>query len=703
MAVAAGVGMVAAPMILTATPAAAAVGLATVTGVSPGSGIQAAGTIVTVTGTNLGTTGTTTVLFGITSATAVTVNANGTSLVATAPSNPNSPSGTTFGSTFDVTVNNGNGASATNKSDRYTYEYDTNTCGATPFTTSCAGTISAQETLPATGSIVTGTAGGADLIQVPVNATVTLTANDIGLPAAGGANYSLSTLDVSTTPPTIEGSISTSPPDVIALTDPTPGTPYQARFVAEMDHCGTKPTFPSPPVSAVTDPPLGCALTPTGGNSDPVVVQWGAPAVTAVSPSSGPLGGGTSVTITGTNLTGASAVNFGGVAGTGVVPVSATSVTAVAPAEAAGTVDITVVTPAGTTATSASDQFTYTTGPSVSSVSPAVGTTAGGTSVTVSGANLGGATAVNFGTNPGTNVVVNGGGTSLTATSPAGVVGTVDVTVTTPGGTSSTSAADHFTYQHSGYWMVGNDGGIFSFGGAPFEGSLPGLNIHVTNVVGMVPTADSKGYWMIGSDGGVFAFGDAGFVGSIPGLGIHVTNIVGAVPTSDGKGYWMVGNDGGVFAFGDAGFVGSLPGLNVHVTNVVAVVPTSSGKGYWMIGSDGGVFAFGDAGFVGSLPGINVHVKNVVGAVPTSDGKGYWMVGTDGGVFAFGDAGFVGSLPGLNVHVTNVRGVVATTDGKGYWMVGTDGGVFAFGDAGFVGSIPGLGIHVNNIVAFARQ
>ena len=88
------------------------------------------------------------------------------------------------------------------------------------------------------------------------------------------------------------------------------------------------------------------------------------------------------------------------------------------------------------------------------------------------------------------------------------------------------SPADRYSYVKSGYWMVGNDGGVFNFGGAPFEGSVPALNIHVNNIVAMVPTADSKGYWMIGSDGGVFAFGDAGFVGSIPGLKIQVNNIV---------------------------------------------------------------------------------------------------------------------------------------------------------------------------------
>jgi hypothetical protein len=295
--------------------------------------------------------------------------------------------------------------------------------------------------------------------------------------------------------------------------------------------------------------------------------------------------------------------------------------------------------------------------PTINGISPTSGTGSGGTAVTITGTNLTGATGVSFGAAHGTNIVVNGGGTSLTVTSPPETGGSVNVgvSVTTPGGTTGTLP---FTYV--AYWMVGTDGGVFSFANAPFEGSLPQLNIHVNNIVSIVPT-------------------------------------------HDGKGYWMVGSDGGVFAFGDAGFVGSLPGLKVNVNDIVAVVPTSSGNGYWMVGSDGGVFAFGDAGFVGSLPGKGVKVNNVVGAVPTASGKGYWMVGSDGGVFAFGDATFVGSLPGLGVKVSNVVGVVATPDEGGYWMVGKDGGVFAFGDATFVGSIPGLGIRVSNIVAFAPQ
>ena len=82
------------------------------------------------------------------------------------------------------------------------------------------------------------------------------------------------------------------------------------------------------------------------------------PGVTGVSPASGPASGGATVTITGTGLAGATLVNFGSNPGT-IVSDSGTQIVAVSPAGAAGTVDVTVVTPDGTSATSAADQFSY--------------------------------------------------------------------------------------------------------------------------------------------------------------------------------------------------------------------------------------------------------------------------------------------------------------------------------------------------------
>jgi hypothetical protein len=85
------------------------------------------------------------------------------------------------------------------------------------------------------------------------------------------------------------------------------------------------------------------------------------PTVTSVSPTSGPTSGGTSVTITGTAFTGATQVSFGGTPATGFTINGATSITATAPAAAAGQVDVTVANAAGTSATGASDKYTYVT------------------------------------------------------------------------------------------------------------------------------------------------------------------------------------------------------------------------------------------------------------------------------------------------------------------------------------------------------
>jgi len=85
--------------------------------------------------------------------------------------------------------------------------------------------------------------------------------------------------------------------------------------------------------------------------------------------------------------------------------------------------------------------------PTVTGISPTNGSTLGGTSVSITGSNLTGATAVMFGATSAS--ITANTATSITATSPAGT-GTVDVKVTTPGGTSATSTNDQFTYAAPG-------------------------------------------------------------------------------------------------------------------------------------------------------------------------------------------------------------------------------------------------------------
>ncbi|MCC6388181.1 MAG: IPT/TIG domain-containing protein [Dehalococcoidia bacterium] len=89
----------------------------------------------------------------------------------------------------------------------------------------------------------------------------------------------------------------------------------------------------------------------------------GSPTVVSVSPSSGPVAGGTTVTITGTNfVSGATSVSFGGAAGTSVTVSNSTSLTVVSPAHAGGQVDVVVTVGGFSSATSALSKFTYTGG-----------------------------------------------------------------------------------------------------------------------------------------------------------------------------------------------------------------------------------------------------------------------------------------------------------------------------------------------------
>lgn len=146
-----------------------------------------------------------------------------------------------------------------------------------------------------------------------------------------------------------------------------------------------------------------------------------------ISPSQGSTGGGTSVTITGTNLAGATAVRFGGKSGT-ITGNTPTSVSVLSPA-GAGAVDASVITPGGT---SGPLPFFYVQPPVVLSVSPASGAVAGGDTVTITGRNLGTATSVEFGGTPVVPTVVSD--TEITVVTPATVEGEVALVVTTRGG-----------------------------------------------------------------------------------------------------------------------------------------------------------------------------------------------------------------------------------------------------------------------------
>ena len=192
----------------------------------------------------------------------------------------------------------------------------------------------------------------------------------------------------------------------------------------------------------------------------------------------------------------------------------------------------------------------------------------------------------------------------------------------------------------SAYWLVASDGGIFSFGGAPFYGSTG--NIHLNQpIVGMAGSANSGGYWLVASDGGIFSFGSAPFYGSTGNIHLNKP-VVGMAAVPNGTGYWLVASDGGIFAFGQAPFYGSMGGQHLNQP-IVGMAATPDGRGYWLVAADGGIFTFGDAHFYGSTGNIHLN-QPIVGMTATPDGGGYWFTASDGGVFSFGDAKFYGSL-----------------------------------------------------------
>ena len=189
------------------------------------------------------------------------------------------------------------------------------------------------------------------------------------------------------------------------------------------------PAHPAGPVNVVVTTPGGTGPLATG------YTYVDLPALTSVAPDNGPIGGGTTVTLTGSGFRAGMPVRFGGALAALVsVDPGGTSATAITPAHAAGTVDVTVTTPGGTG--TATNGFNYVGSPALASVSPGEGPTTGGDTVTLTGLGFRAGMQVKFGGVPATGLVV-GSATEATVTTPAHAAGVVDVSVSTTGGSGS--------------------------------------------------------------------------------------------------------------------------------------------------------------------------------------------------------------------------------------------------------------------------
>ena len=88
-----------------------------------------------------------------------------------------------------------------------------------------------------------------------------------------------------------------------------------------------------------------------------------------------------------------------------------------------------------------------------------------------------------------------------------------------------------------------------------WPGTMAPVPAHPATVAIVSQPGSDTGYWIVAADGGVFTYGGAQFYGSMGGKPITAP-IVAADATSDGKGYRLVGADGAVYDFGAAVYEG---------------------------------------------------------------------------------------------------------------------------------------------------
>lgn len=342
-----------------------------ITSVAPAAGSVAGGTVITITGSGFVNGATVTV--GGTAATSVTV-VNATTITATTP------------------------------------------------TTSTSGVTTVAVTNPDTQS---GSLAGGYTYNPLAAPTVTAVSPNTG-PAAGGTSITITGTGFVTGATVSIGGVAATSVVVASATSITAITPQ-------------RPAGAVPVVVTNTDGQSGSLLAAFTASANT------APTVSSVSPNTGTTSGGTSISITGTGFLPNAVVVIGGVAASGVTVVNGTTITATAPAHAAGAVAVTVTNYDGLAGTNATG-YTYkaNAAPTVSAVAPATGPLTGGTSVTITGTNLLPGATVRFGNTYGVDVTV-AGSTGILVTTAVGVAGVAPIVVTNPDGQSAVLASG-FTY-----------------------------------------------------------------------------------------------------------------------------------------------------------------------------------------------------------------------------------------------------------------
>lgn len=438
-------------------PQAVAAAEPTVTSVSPSKGPRAGGTVVTVNGTNF--IGVKKVLFGTKPGTSVKVTST-TTLTAVAPA-------ASLG-VVDVRVVSSTGTSPASDTDKFTYLAPPTITGlSTARGTTGGGTM---VTVTGTGfddvsAVKFGTTPGTNLTVISGTQLSILTPKH----AAGRVDLRIASASRGITVKTrVDQFTFVAAPKITGITPVTGPTAGSTRVkitgsnliditaVAFGGTSGTALVVSSSTKLYVTTP-AGTAgsvnVTVTGAHGTSALVKAARftyiapPTITKISPSAASYKGGTKVTITGTSFKRVTSVLFDGKAGTKLKVVSATKLTVQVPKHAPSTVDVRVITRYGRSPVGDQTKFVYLGKPVITGISPATGTTLGGTSVHITGTGLTGTTRILFGTTKTTAGLKVVSDRELTVIAPRHAAGQVNVRAVNSRGTSPATAAGRYTYQ----------------------------------------------------------------------------------------------------------------------------------------------------------------------------------------------------------------------------------------------------------------
>lgn len=362
-------------------------------------------------------------------------------------------------------------------------------------------------------------------------------------------------------------------------------------------------------------------------------VTGGTPTLTGVSPNSGSTAGGTSVTLSGTNLTGASAVSFGGAAGSGIIINSATSVTVTTPPSAAGTVNVAITTPGGTATLTNSYTFVAPVPPTANPVSATVAANSSSNPITL---NITGSAATSVavasGASHGSAVA---SGTSITYTPTAGYSGT-----------------DTFTYTAS------NASGTSAPASVTVTVSAPTLAITPASLPGA--TAGTPYNQTLSSSNGTAPYTYSLVSGGLPpGVTLSSAGVFSGTSSNSGTFNLSIRSTDQYGATGVANYSINVAAPTIAVSPVTLPNGTYATAYSQAITASGGNGSYSFVVSAGSLPsGMTLASSGALSGTPTSSGSfPFTVTATDGNGFSSSRAYTLTiASPTLSLSPTSVLG-----------------------------------------------